>query len=177
MRGLTSNERTLAFLLGGLMVFVLIVFGLKWCLGESRRLNSEIARLEVIRKSLEEMIQEKPYWVARQEWIQEHPAEPYRVADSESRFVEEVQKGMNDGGLSIEKQELHESEKEDSLVETIVDVDGRGSLEKIVRWLQGIQQPGRYVAIKSLTLKQVDESAAMLARVRLAKVYREDAGP
>jgi hypothetical protein len=98
--------------------------------------------------------------------------ESHAGPETDSHFAEQMQRSLTQFGLSIEAQQLHEAEIQGELVMVSLDLTVKGRLEPIVRWMQDVQQPGKYFVIRAFTLKRFDESANMSARLTVCRLYR-----
>lgn len=173
MRKLSASELRLSAALGAALLIALLAFVGKWYLTRVAALKADIVQLEATRSEYVQLIEEKPFWVQRGEWMAAHPAEVYEGTASDSRFAEEIQRTVTGSGLIIESQDLHEAVRQGSLAKSVIELTARGSLEQLVRWLHAVQQPGRYVAVEALNLKKAGGDKEMSMRVRLAKIQRE----
>lgn len=172
MKALNPNERRLVMILSGALFVVLNIFAVRAYLAQTQKVQARIGDLESSAKGYEVILQDQPRWEARQAWMQAFPMSPYEGSATDSRFTEEIQRSLVQGGLAIEAQQLHEAATEGDVVVVALDLNIKGSLEQIVRWMQTIQQPGKYLAIRSFTLKRFDEGSVMSLRLTACQLYR-----
>lgn len=175
MRALTKNERALAIAFGAMVFVIGNLVLLRWVSQELRDTRSEVVRIEAEIDGHEALIAERPFWEARQAWMVGNPVDEYSPGESDLAFAEQVQAGVEGAGLKVESQELRETTFDGGLVVASLELDLRGELEALVRWLQGFQQPGSYVRIERFTLKRADASSTMRLQVRVSKVFRGEA--
>jgi len=172
MRKWNANERRLVLILGSIFFVILNLILVKWFLGQTQQIKSRIATLESSARDYESIMAERPHWEARQAWMHAMPMDAYTGAETDSRFAEAMQQSLTQHGLAIESQQLHESELRNEVVVVTLDLTVKGQLEQIVRWMQQMQQPGKYFAIPSIILKRSDESSNMSVRMSVSRFFR-----
>ncbi len=176
MRALNKNERTLALALGGAIFVIANLFFFNFATGLLRENRADLAQAQLTIRESEVMLAGRPFWEARGAWIERNPMETYDGLESDSAFAESVQRGVQAAGLSVESQSLRPAESADGLTITGLELDVRGELQSMVRWLSSLQVPGNYVAVEKFTLTRQDASSTMRLQVRVTKVYRDQGG-
>ncbi len=172
MRALNRNERLLAGALGALLILFVNLAGMRWVADQMRTEGTKIRQLAGETQAARLLMKQRPYWIARREWLDAHPPEIYDARSSISKFQQEMQTGILAQKLKIDLQQPLDTERSGDLAVANIDVVVSGRLEAIVRWLQAVQQPGRYMSLKNFTLNQSDDGNSMELQVRLGKVYR-----
>jgi hypothetical protein len=172
MRQLNRNEQLLALALGGTVFLLLNLFGMRWVADQMRNGRAEIAQLESDAAAARQLLKQKPFWTARQDWLRTHQPDLYDARTSRSKFVEEVQASVTTSKLQIASQQPQSDEQQGMLATTWIDLTVTGRLEAIVNWIHALQQPGKYAVVKSFTLKQADEGNTMELHVLLGKIFR-----
>lgn len=172
MRELNRNERLLATLLGAAMFLLLNLFGMKWVSSHIAAARGDITRSKGEVAAARTLLEQRPFWTARQDWVAEHPPEAYDERTSRAKFVQSVQDSLNKQDLKTESIQPLETERDGRLAITGIELTVTGRLESIVRWLHALQQPGNYQLVRSFTLRQADDGNTMQAVVRLGKVFR-----
>ncbi len=157
------------FLIANLFIF-------NWVTGMLRENRADLAKAKLTIRESEAMLAGRPFWEARGDWVERNPMEVYAGLESDSAFAESVQRGVQAAGLSVESQSLRPAVSADGLTVTGLDLDVRGELQAMVKWLNALQSPGNYVAIESFTLKRADASSTMRLQVRVTKVFRSKGG-
>jgi hypothetical protein len=172
MRALNRNERLLAGALGALLILFVNLAGMRWVADQMHTEGAKIRQLEGETQAARLLMKQRPYWIARREWLDAHPPAIYDDRSSRSKFQQEVQAGILAQKLKIDSQQPLDTERSGDLAVANIDVVVSGRLEAIVRWLQAVQQPGRYMSLGNFTLNQSDDGNSMELQVRLGKVYR-----
>ncbi|MGC1479876.1 MAG: hypothetical protein WA771_05205 [Chthoniobacterales bacterium] len=173
MRALNKNERTLALALGGAVFLIANLMLFQWATRQMRENRAELAAARAEIGTAELLIAERPSWEALSRWIEQHPVETYAGSESNLAFAESVQRSVEAAGLSIESQSLREAEMEGDLVMAGLELDVRGPLAAMVKWLNDLQTPGSYVGIEKFTLKRADATSTMRLQLQVSKVFRE----
>jgi hypothetical protein len=172
MRQLNRNERLLVALLGAAAFLVANLVAMKWIANQTATSRAEIERLKGEATAARTLLKEKPYWTARQDWVEGHLPAPYDEKTSRAQFVQEVQESLKKFQLTTQQQQPLETEMNGRLAIAGIEITVDGRLEAIVRWLHEIQQPGSYALVRSFTLRQAEDGNTMQAVVRLGKIFR-----
>jgi len=171
MRQLNRNERMLATFLGAAAFLAFNLFGMKWVASHTAAARADIAKSKSDVAAARALLQERPYWNVRQDWVAAHAPEAYDEKTSRAKFVQAVQESLNKQNLKTESIQPLETERDGRLAITGIELTVTGRLEAIVRWLYALQQPGNYQFVKSFTLRQAEDGNTMQAAVRLGKVF------
>lgn len=172
MRALTRNERTLAIALGAVFFLMLNLVGMRWIANQLRSLRGEITAQRAEATAARQLLTQRPFYVAREEWLKTHPLPVYDERLSQSEFVQSVNAGVQSHKLKIISQVPSEAERTGTLAVTKIDLTINGRLEAIVRWLHAIQQPGKFMFTEKFTLKRGEDGNSMELQILLGKVYR-----
>jgi len=175
MRKPTASERRLLAIFGIVIFLLANLVVVKWYSGQRKQLAARVTELEQTAVEYRSLLAERPHWEARKAWMTGHPLEPHEGAEANSRFAEEIQRSLTASGLSIDAQQLKESEQEGSLVQAQLEFSVKGRLEQVIRWLCQVQQPGNHLVVQAFTLRRLDEGDVMMARIRLGKIFRTGA--
>lgn len=176
MRPLTSNEKKLVLVFGVLALLIGNVVIMRWLSAEIQSTRAEVAALTVETSSLRLLSQDRPYWEARSGWLDQNQPPEYQGQSTDSEFAERVQRETRESRLTIESQQLLSAERTGNWVATPIDLTLRGSLESVVRWLQSVQGPGKFISVQNFNLRQSDDGTGMILRVRLRKLFKAQEG-
>lgn len=171
MRALNPNERKLVVIFGSALFLILNIVLAKWFIAQTHGVQSRIAELQSTEQGYQVVFSDKSRWEARKSWIQSIPMLSHDGPGTDSQFAEKMQQSITQFGLSIESQQLHESENQGDIVTVSLDLTIKGKLEPIVRWMHEVQQPGKYFVIRAFTLKRFDEGANMSARMNVCGLF------
>jgi hypothetical protein len=172
MRPLTRNERLLTIAFGAMIFLFLNLILMRWVSQAMTSARGETSQLQVEIGAARQLLTQRPYWVARQNWMTAHPPAPYDALNSQAKFVQDVSNSVQAQGLKLGPPQPRETAIVGQLAVTKMDLTVTGRLESIVRWVQAIQQPGNYYSIENFTLKQGAVENTMELQVLLGKVFR-----
>lgn len=172
MRKPNPNERRLLAIFGGIIFLLLNIVAVRWYLTWQQALATQVAQLEETAVGFQSLLEERPHWEARKQWMEEHPLEPHPGQEADTRFADEIQKTLTENGLSIDAQQMKESVRDGRIVEAQMEFSVRGRLEQVIRWSTQIQQPGNHIVIQALTLRRPDGSDNLTAQVLVGKLFR-----
>lgn len=172
MRKPTANERRLMLIFGAAIFVFLNLLVLRWYSGAWQKLADEVRQLDGTLGEFRALLEERPHWEARRQWVLAHPPELHAGRESDSRFAEAIQRTLTESGLTIDSQQLRESERAGTLVTTTLELSVKGRMEPLIRWLNLVQQPGSYFAVENFTLKCLDDGTTMTGHVRIRKIFR-----
>lgn len=177
MRPLNRNERLLAIALGVILLVFVNLAGMRWVSDTLRNTRVRIATLEAESAELKTLLAERPYWLARRDWLAAHPPAPYDERSTRSQFVQTMQASLTKHELKVDSQQPLDTDRVGDLAITNIDLVVSGRLESLVRWLHSVQQPGNYVLARTFTLKRGEDGNRMQLQARLGKIYRVAAAP
>lgn len=176
MRTLTSREKIL------LLVSVSTVFIGGGMMGAStymRRLNvaktSLLAAQGEVTKN-KTLVNDRKSWEARSALVATTaPVLTSRNAEL-TKFSDEIQKSVETIGLKVDKQNFEEEKKgTGGYTEVGVKFEVSGEQKKILEWIKPFQEPGKFVAVKSLTIepnpKSKEKEPQAICRVTLARWF------
>ena len=172
MRPRTRNERMLSIAVGTCVFLLANLFGVRWVANEMRTWRRNITRLQGEVATARQVVQEAPYWHARQDWMNAHPLPAYDENQSLATLMQDLPAGIKRHNLKIEGQQPVGTEVNGSLAVVEIDFKLEGRLEDIVRWLHSIQQPGQYFIVRNFVLKQTQGRNTMNLDIRLGRVFR-----
>lgn len=172
MRKPSASERRLLAVFGLLLFALSNLLVLRWYGGERNKLRSEIAGLEGSVLEYRNLLNERGHWEARQRWLAAHPLERHQGKDSDSFFVEEIQRSLSETSLSINAQQLKDSRLKGGLTATQLEFSIEGRLEQIIQWLVRVQQPGKHLVVETFILRKLESGDVMSAQICVAKVFR-----
>ena len=171
MRALTNNERRLLLLLGLAFFLVLNVFGFTALAKKMQALNREKAQLVLEQNDAKGWLTRKDLWNKRKEWLTEKQPRSDSSGQDSARLLESLQQGARQQKINITQQRLMEPRSNPDYMEVAVQLEARGALESMLRWVAEIQAPDRFQAITSLTLKSDTEPPKVICNLTIARWY------
>jgi hypothetical protein len=171
MRKLTSLERRLLLALGTAAILLLNLVVIRWISAQVRESRAAIETVNRETAEYQLLASERPYWEARQAWLESNQPVSHSGPATDSAFAEKMQSEMRKFNLTIETQQLGQSENLGDWIATPLDLTVRGNLESLVRWLQSTQAPGKFIAVRSFNLRQSEDGTSMVLRIRLQQLF------
>ncbi len=171
MRKPNLRELRLLLIFGAMLFVIVNLVLVKWHSAARAKITGQILQQEQAVKEFQTLLAEGPYWETRHQWLLANPLEPHLGQKTDSGFAEQMQKSFTENGLVIDSQQMKDTTRQDRLTETVLEFTVKGRLEQIIRWLSQVQQPGRHVVIQSISLRRLDEGEAMVARIRISKIF------
>jgi len=172
MRAPTKSEKFLLGIFGAMVLgfLGLVVWG--WL---QRSLAHQRSQEIVLREQTTELHRwqgEKETWESRGRWLAGNPPPPWQREDSEAAFVQDLQRSVAASGLEILSQRLAGSASLPGFEEVTVQLTVRASTEELVRWLHGLQQPGRFLAVRQLNVRADGDKENLRAELQLTQFYQ-----
>ena len=172
MRALTVKEkRLLAGLLGAIFVLLNVV-GLQAFLNRQRDLQSNIVRLQGELTEGRAILEEKAVWQERAAWLDaKQPGDDTTTTDDDAKFYEFVENSAKNAGLTYTRRDAGQRPSDGAYAEVVDSSQVKGKMEALVKWLNELQQPEAFRAIKQISVKS-GEPPEVIAEVEVARWYR-----
>ena len=172
MRALTVKEkRLLAGLLGAIFVLLNVV-GLQAFLNRQRALQSSIVRLQGELTEGRAILEEKAVWQERAAWLDaKQPGDDTTTTDDDAKFYEFVESSAKNAGLTYTRRDAGQRPSDGAYAEVVDSSQVKGKMEALVKWLNELQQPEAFRAIKQISVKS-GEPPEVIAEVEVARWYR-----
>ena len=172
MRALTVKEkRLLAGLLGAIFVLLNVV-GLQAFLNRQRALQSSIVRLQGELAEGRAILEEKAVWQERAAWLDANqPGDDTTTTDDDAKFYEFVENSAKNAGLTYTRRDAGQRPSDGAYAEVVDSSQVKGKMEALVKWLDELQQPEAFRAIKQISVKS-GEPPEVIAEVEVARWYR-----
>jgi len=172
MRALTVKEkRLLAGLLGAIFVLLNVV-GLQAFLNRQRALKSNIVRLQGELTEGRAILEKKVIWQERAAWLDaKQPGDDTTTTDDDAKFYEFVENSAKNAGLTYTRRDAGQRQSDGAYAEVVDSSQVKGKMEALVKWLNELQQPEAFRAIKQISVKS-GEPPEVIAEVEVARWYR-----
>jgi type II secretory pathway component PulM len=172
MRALTAKEKKLLFgLLSALFVLINVV-GLQAFLNRQNALQGSIARLQGELTEGRAVLEEKSIWQERATWLDANqPGDDTTTTDDDAKFYEFVETSAKNAGLTYTRRDAGQRPSEGPYAEVVDSSQVKGKMDALVKWLNELQQPDAFRAIKQISVKS-GEPPEVIAEVEVARWYR-----
>lgn len=172
MRALTAKEKKLLLALVGALFVLLNVVGLQAFLNRQRALQSSIVQLQSQLTEGRAILEEKTVWQERAVWLDQHqPADDVTTTDDDAKFYEFVETSAKNAGLSYTRRDAGTQPDGGTYAEVFDSSQVKGKMESLVKWLNELQQPKAFRAVKQISIKS-GEPPEVIAEVEVARWYR-----
>jgi hypothetical protein len=172
MRALTAKEKKLLIgLLGALFVLINVV-GLQAFLNRQSALQASIVRLQGELTESRAVLEEKSIWQERATWLDANqPGDDTTTTDDDAKFYEFVQTSAKNAGLTYTRRDAGQQPSDGPYAEVVDSSQVKGKMDALVKWLNELQQPDAFRAIKQISVKS-GEPPEVIAEVEVARWYR-----
>jgi hypothetical protein len=171
LRRLTKGERRLLVIFG-LAVFVMANFyGVSYLLDTQSALNQQLNELAGTAKTNQIWLREKQFWLTRKQWIDHQQPKVGSGQVPQSELLQAVTASAQANKLIIQEQSFAESKSTPSYQSVSVKLKLSGDLENVVKWLADLQQPEKFQAVVSFSLKSEEQPPKVNLELEVARWY------
>ncbi|MFZ4483565.1 MAG: hypothetical protein ACOYOL_06255 [Chthoniobacterales bacterium] len=173
MRALTSKEkRLLVGLLGALFVLVNVI-GLQTLLNRQRDLRSNIGELRQQIDFGDALLAEKDYWAERAAWLAENqPTDDTATTQDDEKFYDFIESSARESGLEFAAGTPGAAVSQGAYVQINYSAKVKGKLQALIKWLNLLQQPKEFRAIRQISIKSDAEPPGIVCDIDVARWYR-----
>jgi Tfp pilus assembly protein PilO len=171
MRQLTNNERRLALIFLGLIFIVTNVFAFDWLIKKRRVIEKEIVRLKLEQREASAWMADGDYWMKRKVWLDEKQPKAQTEGQESSLLLEKLQQSARQQNITISNQKLIDPQTTPYYHAVSVQLEVKGRLESVSRWLAQLQSPERFQAITNLALKSDAEPPNVIGNLTVVRWY------
>jgi type II secretory pathway component PulM len=176
MRALTAKEKRLLIGLVGALFVLLNVVGLQAFLNRQRALQANIVQLESQLMEGRALLEEQGLWQERATWLDvNQPGDDISTTDDDAKFYEFVESSAKSAGLEYTRRDAGNLPNAGPFAEVFDTSLVKGKMESLVKWLNELQQPKAFRAIKQISIKS-GEPPEVVAEVEVARWYRPTQG-
>lgn len=172
MRALTAKESKLLIGLVGALFVLLNVVGLQAFLNRQSALQTNIVQLESQLSEGRAILEERGVWQERAAWLEENqPGDDVSTTDDDAKFYQFVESSAKSAGLEYTRRDAGNLPSAGPFAEVFDSSQVKGKMESLVTWLNELQQPKAFRAIKQISIKS-GEPPEVIAQVEVARWYR-----
>ena len=172
MNALTKRERILltsvAVLLFGLGNLAL----LSWMTGYNARVQSDLRAKRSELASMKAILAERDQWTAREAWLDAHQPKLSNPEHAGVLLLDEIKEAARSNDVLLESPELGGVETQTACRSVTVQVATKSSWPSLIKFLNALQQPERFIVFESANLRiDPGNPARMACRFKIAKWY------
>lgn len=164
MSRISSREKKLVWLVFALLFLFSNVIGLRWWSGHMDELKKQQHALEMALIEDEALYEQRSEWQQRQLWLDSTiKTFPGREA-ADAQLLKLVQSSAQAAGLTLDSSELLEPPKEGEhyFARAGVRVRATGTLDQLVKWIHGLQEPVDFRSLINFKFENDDKNPGMV---------------
>jgi hypothetical protein len=166
-----KNEKRLLIFLG-LAVFVMGTFYLvSYLLDIESGLALKIRGLEASANTDQVWLREKQFWLDRKKWIDQKQPKVAPGGVPQSELLQSLTASAQNHNLTIQEQSFADAKSTANYQAVAVRLKLTGTLEDVVRWLVDVQQPEKFQAVTTFSLKSQEKPPAVDLELEVARWY------
>jgi len=171
MRQLTNSERRLALIFLALVFVVANAFAVNFLNKQKKLLQKKLVALRLEQLEARAWLADGDLWLKRKAWLDEKQPKSQTDGQESAKLLESLQQGARQQNITIGSQQLKDPRTTAYYREVAVQLEVKGRLDSVSKWLAGLQDPERFQAITSLTLKSDAEPPKVICTLTVARWY------
>lgn len=168
---MTEKERKLLWGFLSSAFLLVNVVGLSLLRRQTLVLETQLMEVRAQEADSKRWMAEKNLWMERKGWLDAHQPKLTTSGEATASLLDAVQSGARKQHLTTSEEGFLEMVTRPYYQQIGVRVKARGSLEGIMRWMTDLQQPGRFQAVKSLSLKSDEDPSMIKCELQLVRWY------
>lgn len=109
--------------------------------------------------------------MTRKAWLDEKQPGSQADGQESSKLLEFLQQSARQQNITISNQKLADPRTNTHFREVSVQLEVKGRLDSVSKWLAGLQGPERFQAVTTLTLKSDTEPPKVICNLTVARWY------
>jgi hypothetical protein len=171
LRKLTKSERRLLVIFGLAVFLTANFYGVSYLLDTQGALSQQLNELTGTAKTNQIWLREKQFWLTRKQWIEHQQPRVSAGQVPQSELLQAVTASAQANQLVIQEQSFAESKNTPNYQSVSIKLKLSGNLENVVKWLADLQQPEKFQAIVSFSLKSEEQPPKVNLELEVARWY------
>jgi len=169
---LSHREKILAATVVAAIVLIILMVLIKFVVEKQSSLRAQFSAKRAELASLETLAAERNTWAARDDWINASQPRLKNRSGAGVQLLDEVKEIARENDVMLENPAIGLPEFKNAYASMPVTVETKSSWEALIKFLQKLQAPDRFLAIESMEVK-VDETddTKMHGTFRIARWY------
>jgi hypothetical protein len=156
----------------GLALFLMGTFYLvSYLLDIESGLSLKIRGLEANANTDQVWLREKQFWLDRKKWIDQKQPKVAPGGVPQSELLQSLTASAQNHKLTIQEQSFADAKSTANYQAVAVRLKLTGTLEDVVRWLVDVQQPDKFQAVTTFSLKSQEKPPAVDLELEVARWY------
>ena len=177
MRSLTEKEKRLTLMLLVAVFLAINLFGLTFLSRKRKALEADLFRLRTEQLEAKNWLGEKDLWLERKKWLDDNQPRLKNGGEANANLLETVQSSAQHQKITIVEQGFMEPANKTHYRQVGVKLKVNGTLEDITRWLANLQQPAKFQAVTTLSLKSDADPSRMKCELQVVRWYAPESAP
>jgi hypothetical protein len=169
MRALTANERRLGLIFLGMVFVIANLFLAQLLVKKKRLLQRSISQLKAEQQESAAWLTQKDFWLQRKAWLEAKEPKLGNDGQDPARLLESLQQSAERNKVAISQQKLLDVQTTEHYREVAVQLEVKGTLEAVGRWLAELQVPEKFQAVTKLTLQSDAEPSKVICNLVVAR--------
>lgn len=171
MRSLSPSEKRLLLIFCAVIFLVANFFILEQVAKQQRALKKTLTQLRLEQNEARAWLADAEWWTKRRTWLLENQPKPELSGQESASLLEFLQQSARQENITISQQRLKDPLSSATYREVSVQLEVKGRLDSVTRWLATLQSPEKFHAITSFTLKSDVEPPSVICVLTVARWY------
>ena len=166
-----KNEKRLFIFLGVALLVMGTFYLVSYLLDIESGLALKIRGLEANANTDQVWLREKQFWLDRKKWIDQKQPKVAPGGVPQSELLQSLTASAQNHKLTIQEQSFADAKSTANYQAVAVRLKLTGTLEDVVRWLVDVQQPDKFQAVTTFSLKSQEKPPAVDLELEVARWY------
>lgn len=171
MRQLKPSERRLSLIFAGIIFLAVNFFALNQLTEKKHLLESDIRNLRLEETEAGFWLAQSALWQQRKAWLDEKQPKLSGTGQESGELLQNLQKTARQQKITISQQVFPEAVPSPYYHEVSVQLEVKGTLESVTRWIASLQNPDAFLAVTIKNLKSDAEAPNVICSLLVARWY------
>lgn len=171
MRQLKPSERRLTLVFAALVFLAANFFALNILTEKKHVLESDIRNLRLEETEAGFWLAQSDLWLRRKAWLGEKQPRLSGTGQESGELLQNLQRTARQQKITISQQTFPEAVPSPYYQEVSVQLEIKGSLEAVTRWIASLQNPEAFTAVTIKNLKSDAEAPNVICSLLVARRY------
>ena len=172
MRAQTKNEQRLLWLVGAMVLVMITIYGLGALSRTQAGLNAEYRRVRLQQVDGRSLVSEADTWTERTEWLAVNAPRCGEEGKTRAEVLEHGLQEARDNHMQILEQSLGDVQRTAEGVSVSAKFRATGTMEQVCRCLSALQNPRKFYAVTSLSLRAGETDQVMICSITLKRFFK-----
>jgi Tfp pilus assembly protein PilO len=169
---MTSREKTLAMIVGAIILVVVNLFLFNFFMKNYRRLKTDFAAKKEQLEVMHGLYADREMWDARDGWLKDHFPKLQNESTASPELLERIKNQAKTHSVQLENPSLGVTQKKPNYTGAPVTFDTKSTWHDLSAFLFELQNPEQFIVVESVDLKvHPSENTQMQGKFRVAKWF------